>query len=349
MNNLKTIQNYSKGAIIYKCKGPFMIGSKIVILENEEVVISYKKKIQYILHPGSYNFTASVFPEIVSSHEQGTLVNSCEIFFINRSSTLAVDWGTDRPIKVQDRDTKIYVDSVAHGEFVVAVKNSEKLIAKIIGVLDVVDEESLKDYLFCELINEIKTFLSIAMTQNREGILLAYNQKDILEKNVECSMYGVLIQYGLFLKKFTIYNFQIIQNKQFELLQHTLKSNEQMFKLEQCYQGIESPTLLYIENISNCDQIQIGTVNSQQTKGLSIYEIQQMVEIIINSLSEIQVGNEKKDEILFEVKKINDELIKKNPKDSIILNAFSTIRNILEGITGSLIASGLINKLGLFV
>lgn len=140
------------------------------------------------------------------------------------------------------------------------------------------------------------------------------------------------------------------QNKQFELLQRTSQKNEQLSKISKLYQSsCSSPANVIIGDFIGNDQVQIGSRDSQQSIGLNTEEINSMIQIILDNLSKMQLENFKEEKILYEIRKITDELNRKHPQRDIISTAFGSIKSILEGIAGSVIASGLIWKLGLFI
>ena len=52
--------------------------------------------------------------------------------------------------------------------------------------------------------------------------------------------------------------------------------------------------------------------------------------------------------LITEIKNINTEAAKENPSKVIIKQSLQTIRNLLEGIAGNIIAAGILYKIGLF-
>ena len=70
-------------------------------------------------------------------------------FFINKRSKIIVDWGTTYPLQIQEKNTKIFLDIVAHGQFSLFVGNSEIMFNHIYEHPYLIDnDEALKDYLF---------------------------------------------------------------------------------------------------------------------------------------------------------------------------------------------------------
>ncbi|OHD14901.1 MAG: hypothetical protein A2086_10920 [Spirochaetes bacterium GWD1_27_9] len=93
-------------------------------------------------------------------------------------------------------------------------------------------------------------------------------------------------------------------------------------------------------------QIQQATSNSTQTINYnkenfnSLYEFISELESKINEIQEINESN--KEIVKDEIETIKALLDTKKPKKIFLMQSLNTIRNILEGATGSLIATGLI-------
>lgn len=350
--NEHIIKNYySNASIISKYQGVLASDSTIIVSQNEEAIIVKQEQIQYVLKSGKYCFSALNFPKVFSEKSQKDIkAYLCELFFINKLSKISVNWGTTHPLQIQEQTTKLFISIVAHGQFDLFVENSEIMFNQIHKHSYLIDnDESLKDYLFNEFINFINNFLTNAISQMQGDILSLCSNTFNLSKQIEKNMRSIMSQYGFKLESFTILNMQILQNKQFELLQRTLQKNEQLTQISKFYQGSSSsPSTVVIGDFTNCEQIQIGSINSQQNMGMNIEEINSMVQMILDDLSKMKLEDFKEEMILNEIKKINFELNKKYPKKEIITNAFSSIKNILGGIAGSIAASGLIWKLGLF-
>lgn len=348
----RVIQNYnSKTSIINKYQGKLLSNSTIVVSQNEEAIIVKQKQIQYVLKSGKYHFSEFNFPKVLGKEfEKDTNDNLCELFFINKISKITVDWGTTHPLQIQEQITKIFISVVAYGQFQLFVKNSEIMFNRIYERPYLIDnDELLKDYLFNEFINFICNLLINTITQRQDVILSISSDTFNLSKQIEKNIHSIFSQYGFELESFTILNLQIQQNEQFELLQRTLQKHEQLSKVSKIYQNnYPSPSTIVVGDFSNCGQIQIGSNSSQQSIGLNTKEINSLIQLILDDLPKMQLENFKEEKILNEIQKIYDELNKKHPKREIISVAFGSIKSILEGITGSVMASGLIWKLGLF-
>jgi hypothetical protein len=95
-------------------------------------------------------------------------------------------------------------------------------------------------------------------------------------------------------------------------------------------------------------QIQQGTIKSMQSmdiKELDLTQVNELIQQIISSLSEIQLQSPVKDELLADIQTIQKQISSPNPKHSIIRELLESTKRILETAVGGAISSGLVYKL----
>ena len=102
-------------------------------------------------------------------------------------------------------------------------------------------------------------------------------------------------------------------------------------------------------NILN-SQIQQNSNQSLQTinNALDIDKIVKVVELISTHKKDILVLLDNPKDFEKELDVVNGEIKKANPSKEVISQSFKTIRNILEGIAGNMIAAGILYQIHLF-
>jgi hypothetical protein len=98
-------------------------------------------------------------------------------------------------------------------------------------------------------------------------------------------------------------------------------------------------------------QIQADSNHSVQLfeQQLDLEKVKDFITEMKNLLEKIDLGAEKKKELLADVKTVESQLASPKPKMTVIRECLHSARSILEGTVGSAIASGLLYKLGLFM
>lgn len=99
-------------------------------------------------------------------------------------------------------------------------------------------------------------------------------------------------------------------------------------------------------------QIQQNTSNSSQTMqqgSLDLNKVEELLQTIKDNIDKVELNTEQRAGISESIEIIEAQKQLGNPDPNLIKEGFRTIRNILEGITGSITASGIIHHLGLFL
>lgn len=127
-----------------------------------------------------------------------------------------------------------------------------------------------------------------------------------------------------------------------------------VIQVEQALSEPDKPTEYFpamnIINVQNMvgSQIQQGTTNSTQRGTFSTSDIDKLTDFIQEldtKVSQLNLNPEDKDELDAELSTIKVQSSSSRPKPLIIKESLKTIRNILEGMTGSILATELLNKL----
>ena len=98
-------------------------------------------------------------------------------------------------------------------------------------------------------------------------------------------------------------------------------------------------------------QIQQGTANSSQTGTLNFGQIDTLPAFITalkSSLKDLHLKVDDMAEVVADVETIESQLKSSRPKGTILHESLKSIRNILEGAAGSVLASDLLNQLEVF-
>ncbi|MDA1612201.1 hypothetical protein PDK26_13295 [Bacillus cereus] len=217
----------------------------------------------------------------------------------------------------------------------------------------------IKDPEFADIITKRKLVQAISEIESfvaSEGnILLTFpvGQRELLSKAI-----GTETEYFLEVTKNQIGS--IVDNVRNIVLEWSLKLEEEgilgegmSFSKEEKEKAQNSnPITTIVHGNATGLQIQSQTSNSSQTMqqdNLDIQKVDELLHSIKEHMPQISLNNEQKETINANLETIEKQKQLKAPNSTIIREGFSTIRNVLEGVTGSIVASGLIHHLGLFL
>lgn len=100
---------------------------------------------------------------------------------------------------------------------------------------------------------------------------------------------------------------------------------------------------------SGGNQVQQGTQSSQQSMDISSESLQALskfIDLLASKVTELNLSSESLLQIQSDIDMLRTQLTSPKPKTTVIQEGLRSVRNILEGLTGSLIASGLLYQLG---
>jgi hypothetical protein len=104
----------------------------------------------------------------------------------------------------------------------------------------------------------------------------------------------------------------------------------------------------YIHGVDH-SQIQVESVSSTQNITFNQFDVSKVNEVIQalkNSIGELGLEDDAEAELVAEIRTLESQAVSPKPKTSIIRESLLSVRSILEGAAGSLVASGLLNQIG---
>lgn len=105
----------------------------------------------------------------------------------------------------------------------------------------------------------------------------------------------------------------------------------------------------YIQGNIEHSQVQVESVDSIQKGSFQGFDISQLKNIIRDlkaSLDKIGIEGDTKAELLSEIRTLESQTDSPKPKTSILRESLISVRKILEGAAGNLMASGLLSQIG---
>lgn len=105
----------------------------------------------------------------------------------------------------------------------------------------------------------------------------------------------------------------------------------------------------YFQGNINRSQIQVETVESTQKgsfQDFNLFDLKKFIRSLKESLDAIGIEGENKDELISEIRTLESQTESPKPKHSILRESLISVRKILEGAAGNLVASGLLGEIG---
>ncbi len=187
--------------------------TQLIVHESQEAVFFLNGQALDLFGAGRYTLETQNIPKI------GKALNRlagdetpfhCEVYFINKTTQMALKWGTDSKVRYVDPDSGIPIELGASGSLNLQVEDSRKLLVKLVGTTNGIAWDSEPSSFTKSLISSFRPLISTAVKSNLSQAIKA-EEFDILEidEHLE-SLSAALLkkiqpgfgEYGLYIPQF---------------------------------------------------------------------------------------------------------------------------------------------------
>ena len=179
--------------------------SQLIVHETQEAILFKNGAALDLFGPGRHTLTTANIPllrKLVNLPFDGVSPFHCEVYFINRASSLNIKWGTNSQIDVLDAQFGIPIHVGASGAMGMRVSDSRKLLLKLVGTEACLNIEQFSSYFRDVISTRVKHYIArimsevsyLAVAQYLEDISTALH--DRLKTDLE--------EYGVSLENFYV-------------------------------------------------------------------------------------------------------------------------------------------------
>ena len=177
-------------------------------MPGEEAIFVNCGKIEKIFTNGTYKLSTKNYPfisRLANAFRGGISAFNCMVYFVKKSASLEVKWGTDSPIQVRDKKLGIATDLKARGAYKVCVENVAIFLEKLVGNnISFTHPNDLDDYFFNEFQSKIRTVIAKSVNAQNEELLGIDAKLDELSESIKPVFQEILGEYGLKCVNFSI-------------------------------------------------------------------------------------------------------------------------------------------------
>lgn len=181
--------------------------SQLIVHESQEALLFLNGQALDLFGAGRHTLYTENIPllsKIVNIPTDGESPFHCEVYFINKTEQMAINWGMGN-VNFLDPVHNNYAFKIgASGEMSLRVSDSRKIITKLVGTEKSLDQETIKKYFKVPITTHIKTILPNILREKGVSIfeVEAYLSEfsEILKNRISEEM----ADYGITLEKFWI-------------------------------------------------------------------------------------------------------------------------------------------------
>ena len=181
--------------LIFRYPGEaFVAGTQLIVGEGQVAVFVKGGKAYDFFTPGTYTLSTSNIPllqSIINLPFGGKTPYTAEIYFINKTARLDINWGTIDPIQLVDPKYNIKLRIRAFGQFGMKVDDFRVLLTELIGSMnpyEVVSYEKMLNYFKGVLVMKAKALIAKAIISDISSMEAEISKADTLFEIIALAM-----------------------------------------------------------------------------------------------------------------------------------------------------------------
>jgi len=210
MEGLFQIIKYEGDNSTFIWKSPiedFNLGTQLIVHESQEAIFFMNGQALDLFGAGRFTLETQNIPLISKFLNKPTDNQTpfhCEVYFINKTEQMSIKWGTDSQVQYMEPTYKFPLKIGASGEMSLRVEDSRKLLVKIVGTENSLEQAGLTSMFRVFLMARIKPYLAQTMQKNEFGIFEVDSHMGELSEVLHKQLLPDFMDYGISLERFFI-------------------------------------------------------------------------------------------------------------------------------------------------
>ena len=201
----------SRDWLIYKYSSEeLVLGTQLIVQEGQTAIFVRGGLVADVFYPGTYTLSTDNLPilnSIVNLPFGGKTPFSAEIYFINTTVRMDINWGTIDPIQLIDPKYYVKLRIRAFGQMALKVLDATTLFKEMIGGMqkaDIVKFDKIKEYYRGILVIKAKSAIADAIITDGVSALEISTHLEKLSERVKGQVSPEFEKYGFSVTNFFI-------------------------------------------------------------------------------------------------------------------------------------------------
>jgi membrane protease subunit (stomatin/prohibitin family) len=134
---------------------------------------------------------------------------SAEVWFVNKTINLNINWGTQDPIQLKDPAYDIMVPVRAFGQYGIKISNSKKFLLKLVGTLSKFDSKTISEYFKGVFLSKIKVEIANAIIRQKTSVLEISTDLTSISDSLKVTLSSDVDEFGVELVQFNIISINV--------------------------------------------------------------------------------------------------------------------------------------------
>lgn len=197
----------------------FNTSAQLIVHDSQEAIVFKDGQASEPYLSGTHTIETANIPgikRIVGLATGGVSPNHCEVFFINKSYSMNVCWGTPSPWEIHDISYQMPVRVQIYGSFNVKVIDSKTLIRKLVGTTTSFSQYDIHNYFRGIIINRITQCIANTIDKEKIAVVKVNSKLYEIAEKVLPLINKTLEKYGIEAEDFAIEGFNIIEDEYYK-------------------------------------------------------------------------------------------------------------------------------------
>lgn len=201
----------SRDWLIYKYPSEeLVLGTQLIVQEGQIAIFVRGGMIADVFYPGTYTLITENLPilkELINLPFGKRTPFSAEVYFVNTTIRLDINWGTIDPIQLIDPKYYVKLRVRSFGQMGLRIVDATTLFREVIGGMqqaDLVKLDKIKEYYRGVLVIKVKSAIADAIITNGISVLEISTKLESLSERVKAQITPEFVRYG-----FDVANFYI--------------------------------------------------------------------------------------------------------------------------------------------
>ena len=219
----------SRDWLVYKYPSEkLVLGSQLIVQEGQMALFVKGGMVADVFYPGTYTLATENLPilnGLINLPFGGQSTFSAEVYFVNMTVKLDINWGTSDPIPLIDPKYYVKLRIRAFGQMGLKVLDVTSLFKEVIGGMqksDIVSFDKIKEYFRGILVVKVKASIADAIITNGISALEISAKLENLSEKVKEQISPEFERYGFSIANFYIQSINF-PDKDFEKINKILE------------------------------------------------------------------------------------------------------------------------------
>lgn len=189
--------------LVYKYPSEkFVLGSQLIVNQGQEALFFKGGEALDLFGPGTHTLQTGNLPllnKLVNLPFGGDTPFTAEIYYLNKTSKLNMNWGTPNAFPVEDPKYGILLSIRSHGTYGLRINDTRMFITELIGAVpngSTVTYEFAASYFSGLLVSKIKNVISAYMIRQKISFLEVTGYLDEISKDCEAAVKEEFDRFG---------------------------------------------------------------------------------------------------------------------------------------------------------